>query len=50
VNRWVWVWLGVAVACLPPALLTGGHNTFTVIGVGSLAIAGLTALYKPKEN
>jgi len=49
-NKWVFVWLLTALACLPAALITGGYNTFTVIGVGALALAGLVALYRPKEN
>lgn len=49
-NPWVYVWLGVAVACLPPALITGGHNGLSALGVVAITVAFIVLMIPPYEE
>jgi len=49
-NKWSVFWFAAGIACLPAALIVGGYTIWTILGIGSLAISGLLALYRPKEN
>lgn len=50
VNPWAKGWYVIGLLLLPPALILGGINILTLLGIGSLSIAALTAWYRPGRN
>lgn len=49
-NPWAKGWYVIGLLLLPPALILGGINILTLLGIGSLSIAALTAWYRPNTK